>query len=885
MPGCSSSDSSSSSSSSRALMPELQGCSWKVQMQRHSARWYAFNIPQDAASNMSVVIMARALSGQITMALWAPGSDPYRSVPTQVGTNYMEWPGLREADQQPAAAGGGHASIASEQQYLLLAHKEKALAVGQYILVVHADMGQPLVQVEVSTPSSMTQLVADEQEALKQLVGDCCPGLSAQTPSSSSSSSSSSSTSEGLSGWCSSVGHAVTYDLRQWYADICHVAPNVCDQAGHLTRLVLPPYALRCREFPKALAKFSKLSHLDISYSSTPGNLADVAAVVARLPQLQQLHLRGVGLAGAFSCELLQAGKKLRTLELSDNDNLAGSLPGCFLESASLQELQLAGLSRMRGPLPLLSSSKDAATPAAAAAAAAGSSDASMPKRRALLGEPQQQQQQQGCEFGKLQYVNMAGVIGDQEPGLTGPLPSLAPCSTLLYLDLSGHALSGPLPSLPQGLQFLNLSSNGLSQQLPQLAGSPSLQYLDLSFNRFSGVLEDMSVLPSLDWLDLSDNELTGPLPAFPLAVRWIDLSNNQLAGALELPAVPADSERLLVLLNLSGNKLTGPLSSSVTSAAPHLSFLDLSHNGFSGSLAAFADALTPSNQLLQVNLSHNRLSGGVPAGLASLAAVRPVMVTMKDGHTPVHRILDLSNNELQGVFPAWIITNLPALASSCKCSIGISLDAPRFTCPWAVPATSRKAQDVLHGFEYLQCVSTAGGKRQQVPIWQLAGPSYQYTSRERRKHYLATLQAQQQQQQQQHRGKLSGGAIAGIVIGVVGSAVMAAAAVLVVVVRRRSSLRDGKIADALLQHYDPYQPGSDTPLGAGPFLEATPSGSPTYSAAASAASASSSSAGSRRSSQSGDGMCEIALVVKGVSGSGRVQGSAAKDLSKDGVV
>jgi hypothetical protein len=93
----------------------------------------------------------------------------------------------------------------------------------------------------------MTQLVADEQEALKQLVSDCCPGLSANTPSSSSSSSSS----DGVSGWCSSVGHAVTYDLRQWYADICHVAPNVCDGAGHLRRLVLPPYALRCKEFPK----------------------------------------------------------------------------------------------------------------------------------------------------------------------------------------------------------------------------------------------------------------------------------------------------------------------------------------------------------------------------------------------------------------------------------------------------------------------------------------------------------------------------------------------------------------------------------------------------------------------------------------------------------
>lgn len=38
-------------------------------------------------------------------ALWGPGSDPFRSVPTQVGTNYMEWPGLKEVDQEDGQAG------------------------------------------------------------------------------------------------------------------------------------------------------------------------------------------------------------------------------------------------------------------------------------------------------------------------------------------------------------------------------------------------------------------------------------------------------------------------------------------------------------------------------------------------------------------------------------------------------------------------------------------------------------------------------------------------------------------------------------------------------------------------------------------------------------
>jgi hypothetical protein len=226
----------------------------------------------------------------------------------------------------------------------------------------------------------------------------------------------------------------------------------------------------------------------------------------------------------------------LKSLLLSDNDKLAGSLPPCWLASKSLQELQLAGLSSLAGPLPQLAST------------------APVPGR----GLRQSANPLSGiCGFGLLKYINFAGIIGDNEQGFTGTaswlevmhhanqqqhhlvlslqallllqvtsldtpaaavadhvspmalksndalpllmhlvtllcrckpagtLPiSLGFCQDLLYLDLSGHALSGPLPALPPNMQFLNLSSNLLSQTLPEFAQAAQLQYLDLSFNK-----------------------------------------------------------------------------------------------------------------------------------------------------------------------------------------------------------------------------------------------------------------------------------------------------------------------------------------------------------------------------------------------------------------
>lgn len=46
-----------------------------------------------------------------------------------------------------------------------------------------------------------------------------------------------------------------------------------------------------------------------MSYSVAPGSVTDVADVVRDLPELQQLHLRGLGLSGPLSCDLMEAAR------------------------------------------------------------------------------------------------------------------------------------------------------------------------------------------------------------------------------------------------------------------------------------------------------------------------------------------------------------------------------------------------------------------------------------------------------------------------------------------------------------------------------------------------------------------------------------------------
>ena len=71
--------------------------------------------------------------------------------------------------------------------------------------------------------------------------------------------------------------------------------------------------------------------------------------------------------------------------------------------------------------------------------------------------------------------------------------------------------------------------------------------------------------------------------------------------------------------LNLSGNKLTGPLPTLLTSLS-HLEVLSLSYNAFSGTAPVWLGSMTP---LRLLDLSANALTGTLPATLALLMPVQ----------------------------------------------------------------------------------------------------------------------------------------------------------------------------------------------------------------------------------------------------------------------
>ncbi|XP_058111871.1 receptor like protein 22-like [Magnolia sinica] len=254
--------------------------------------------------------------------------------------------------------------------------------------------------------------------------------------------------------------------------------------------------------------------------------------------------------------------------------------------------------------------------------------------------------------------------------GLSGKLPdSLSNLKFLTHLYLRNCNLSGSLPSSLLNLtklQYLYLSSNKLSSPIPSsLFSLPSLHTLDLTGNQLSGQLGEFHNASSsqLELLYLDSNKLQGMIPRFIFQLtqlQLLSLSSNNFSGVVELCLF--QNLKKLSSLDLSDNNLSvqyGNGNSTFTSIPQFESLLLRSCN-----ISTFPNFLRNQEQLGQLDLSYNKISGEIPkwiweVGNGSLYSLNLSHNVLQGIVPSPHlllisdlRVLDISSNKLEGSLP-----------------------------------------------------------------------------------------------------------------------------------------------------------------------------------------------------------------------------------------
>ncbi|XVF78375.1 hypothetical protein PTKIN_Ptkin14bG0126600 [Pterospermum kingtungense] len=265
------------------------------------------------------------------------------------------------------------------------------------------------------------------------------------------------------------------------------------------------------------------------------------------------------------------------------------------------------------------------------------------------------------AQWERLTVLNLA------ENDLSGPVPmSIGSATDLEMLSLRSNNLSGPLPPSLQNcsrLNFLDLSDNKLSGNIPEWIGQSFSQliFLSLESNQFHGSIPlQLCELSNLQILDLSANKLSGPIPKclhnFTSMSRNVNLTTTIEHSIITVRYFPNPDPNflyvdealltwkgkkqqyakilgLLLVIDLSGNQLTGEIPDELTSLQ-ELVALNLSRNILKGNIPTKIGQL---RQLQALDLSRNKLSGSIPPSLSKLTFLGT---------------LDLSYNDLSGEIP-----------------------------------------------------------------------------------------------------------------------------------------------------------------------------------------------------------------------------------------
>jgi Leucine-rich repeat (LRR) protein len=408
--------------------------------------------------------------------------------------------------------------------------------------------------------------------------------------------------------------------------------------------------------FPDALGRMTSLSFLGFWEN---GNSATMSVDLKNLCELETLGLGG-SLSSGNITEFIEklpqcSSRKLYYLSLNDN-NMTGIMPQVMGHLTSLTALSLSNNS------------------------ISGSISPGLQNFTSL----QELSLSSNHLSGQIPLLPRSLEILDVSMNfLSGHLHFGAP--NIEVLILSSNKITGPIPEKfceLQHLSDLDLSNNSFAGELPICSSMPSLRSLLLSNNEFSGKFPSLiQSLSNLTLLDLSWNKFYGTLPIWigHLAkLRFLDLSHNMLYGSIP---VSITHLRQLQLLNLSFNNISGsiPQSLSKLMAMTKTHMPGPTTNGFdwytgwaNNEFLDILSAVTKHQQhkyaarsilyIVDIDLSVNHLTGGIPDEMASLHGLRYLNLSRNclRGNIPKNigamesvESVDFSWNSLSGEIPA----------------------------------------------------------------------------------------------------------------------------------------------------------------------------------------------------------------------------------------